>query len=629
MTFRPAAARPVSNRDLPHQLLRQITTLTLATVALGLSIGSEKHGSCADSRSVPNIVLILADDMGYGDIAAHGNPVIRTPQLDRLHAESVRLTDFHVDPTCSPTRGALMTGRYSHRVKVWHTIAAGNQLRAGELTMADAFRANGYRTAMFGKWHLGSNLPYRPMDRGFDEWLGQGDGGTGTTDDHFLNDRVNDYYIHNGERQRIDGWAPEVFFNSAIDFIHGRNKDDRPFFIYLCTYLPHHPITLPVPSWADDYKQKVDAGTAFFFAAIEQIDGLIGRLRNALHEERVEGDTILIFMTDNGGTVGVKLFNAGMRGHKGTVYDGGHRVPCFVHWPAGGLRLGEDITSLNAHIDVLPTLVDLCGLKLPRDVDFDGRSFHAQLLDAKAVVSDRTVFVEVQRTFQPEKWHGAAGMTSRWRLVNNKELYDIKNDPGQKQNVIADHPDVVASIRRDFESYWAKVSPGDRDCAEFIVGDDRDPETFLHASDWYLPNPPWNHASVAGGPSQAGDWRIRAARSGTYRFEVRRWPREADAELANVPTIHKTVDSWDASGPKPDLLYGDTHTKFKKLPVAAVRLMVGEKTQTLPAATGAKEVSFDLELETDRSYPVKAELLDGSGEVIAGGYYVYCRRAGR
>ncbi|GDX11879.1 hypothetical protein LBMAG57_36510 [Verrucomicrobiota bacterium] len=319
--------------------------------------------------------------MGYGDIAAHGNPVIHTPQLDRLHAESARLTDFHVDPTCSPTRSALMTGRYAHHVKVWHTIAGGNHLRADELTMADAFRANGYRTGMFGKWHLGSNLPYRPIDRGFDEWLGQGDGGTGTTDDHFLNDRVNDHFIHNGKRDKqIDGWAEDVFFNSAIDFIRSSKKVEKPFFIYLCSYTPHHPITLPDPASADVYKKRVNGETAVFFAAIEKIDAQIGRLRATLTEEGLDRDTILIFLTDNGGTGGVNVFNAGMRGKKGSNYDGGHRVPCFVHWPAGGLRQGEDIASLNAHIDVLPTLVDLCGLKLPREVNFDGRSFRAQLL---------------------------------------------------------------------------------------------------------------------------------------------------------------------------------------------------------------------------------------------------------
>ena len=335
-----------------------------AVIALGAAclVASPAALHAAASPKRPNVVVILVDDMGYGDIAAHGNRVIRTPQLDRLHAESVRLTDFHVDPTCSPTRAALMTGRYSHHVKVWHTIAEGNHLRASELTMADAFRANGYRTGMFGKWHLGSNLPYRPIDRGFDEWLGQGDGGTGTTDDHFLNDRVNDHFLHNGEWQQRNGWAEEVFFDSAMDFIRSSQKAEKPFFIYLCTYSPHHPITLADPASADAY--------------------------------------------------------------------------------------------------------------------------------AKAEAHDRTLFVERQRTFKPEKWRGAVGMTSRWRLVDNTELYDIKADPGQTNNVIADHPDVVATLCREFESYWAQVAPGDRDRAEFMVGDDCDPETFLHASDWYLPNPP-------------------------------------------------------------------------------------------------------------------------------------------
>lgn len=614
-------------REKDHEYMRSVFVRLKTVLALGAAclIASPAELPAAASQKKPNVVVILVDDMGYGDIAAHGNRVIRTPQLDRLHAESTRLTNFHVDPTCSPTRAALMTGRYSHHVKVWHTIAGGNHLRADELTMADAFRVNGYRTGMFGKWHLGSNLPYRPIDRGFDEWLGQGDGGTGTTDDHFLNDRVNDHFLHNGEWQNRNGWAEEVFFDSAIDFIRSSKKAAKPFFIYLCTYSPHHPITLPDSSSADAYAKTVDAGTAFFFTAIEKIDTQIGRLRAALAEAGLERDTILIFLTDNGGTVGVNVFNAGMRGQKGDVYDGGHRVPCFIHWPAGGLRQGADITSLNAHIDVLPTLVELCGLKLPREVAFDGRSFRAQLLDAKAEAPDRTLFVERQRTFTPEKWRGAVGMTSRWRLVDNTELYDLKADPGQTNNVITDHPDVVATIRREFESYWTKVTPGERDRAEFMVGDDRDPETFLHASDWYLPNPPWNHGAVAGGSPASGDWRIRAARSGVYRFEVRRWPREADAELGGVPAIHKTVDSWDVHGPKPDLLYGGASSKFKQLPVASVRLTVGEKAQSLPAATGAKEVLFDLELAAGCSYAVKAELLDHSGALIAGGYYVYCR----
>lgn len=577
------------------------------------------------ARERPNVIVILVDDMGYGDVAAHGNPAIRTPHLDRLHAQSARLTDFHVDPTCSPTRGALMTGKYAHRARVWHTIAAGNHLRAGEMTMADAFRANGYRTGMFGKWHLGANFPYRPIDRGFDEWLGQGDGGTGTTDDHFWNDRVNDHYLHNGEWKRIDGWTPEVFFNAAIQFARESGRARKPFFAYLCTYLPHTPVTLPDPAWADGYKGKVPDGTAFFFAAIERIDAQVGRLRAALAEAGLDRDTILIFLTDNGGTLGVKVFNAGMRGQKGDVYDGGHRVPCFIHWPAGRLRQGEDLPALNAHIDLLPTLVELCSLELPRAVDFDGRSIRPQLLDARAEVPDRTLFVERQRTFKPEKGQGAVGMTARWRLVDHAELYDIREDPGQTNNVIAAHPGVVARIREGFEAYWTKVSPGDRDRAVAIVGDERDPETFLHPSDWYLANPPWHHAAVAAGPPVVGDWMIRAARPGTYRFEVRRWPREADAPLDGVPAIGKTADAWDAAGRKPGLLYGFPNARFRALPVAAVRLTVDGKSRTRSAAVGTREVSFDLELEPSGAHEVKAELLDAAGATIAGGYYVYVR----
>ena len=597
-------------------------TKTLAAILFALCAAAP-----AFSQQKPNVIIIMTDDQGYGDIGAHGNPVLRTPNLDRLHAESARLTNFHVDPTCAPTRAALMTGRYPHRVKVWHTIAAGNHLRADQLTMANVFRANGYRTGMFGKWHLGSNLPYRPIDRGFDEWLGQGDGGTGTTDDHFLNDRVNDHYLHNGQWKQIDGWAPDVFFGAARRFIRESKQQEQPFFVYLCTYLPHTPHTIPDVSWADDYLDKVNRRTAFFFAVIEQLDARIGALRATLAEEGLDRDTILIFLTDNGGTEGVNVFNAGMRGQKGSVYDGGHRVPCLIHWPGGGLRHGEDIPALNAHIDVLPTLVELCGLELPREIDFDGRSFRDQLLDPATGVSDRTLFVEFQRVYQPKKWQRAVAMTTRWRLVDNTELYDIQADPGQQHNVIDRHPEVAAELRKAFDAYWADVTPGNRDRAVFLAGDDRQPELFLHSSDWHLADqPPWNHAQVAAGRPIPGDWMILPARSGTYRFEVRRWPRETDAPLAGAPEIHKTIDAWDAAGPKPDLIYGNENTTFKVLPVASVRLTVGGESKILPAADGAREITFEIELEADRSYEVKAEFLDSNGKVIAGGYYLYCRR---
>jgi arylsulfatase A-like enzyme len=198
---------------------------------------------------------------------------------------------------------------------------------------------------MFGKWHLGSNLPYRPIDRGFDEWLGKGDGGVGTTDDYFFNDRVNDHFIHNGERdQPIAGWEDEVFFNSAINFIRSSKKAEKPFFVYLPTYSVHHPVALPDPSRADDYKKKVDAGLAFFFASIEKVDAQIGRLRATLAEEGLDRDTILIFMTDNGGTQGVKLFNAGMQG----------KAAALISEVAASLAQMPNKVAIRGHTDAVP-----------------------------------------------------------------------------------------------------------------------------------------------------------------------------------------------------------------------------------------------------------------------------------
>ena len=215
----------------------------------------------------PNVILIMTDDQGYGDLACHGNPIIHTPHLDKLHSEGVRFTNFHVDPTCSPTRGALMSGKYSHRARAWHTICGGNFLRRSEVTMAEVFKATGYSTGMFGKWHLGGNYPYRPMDRGFDEWLGQGDGGTGTCADYLSNDRVNDMYLHNGEWEQHEGWAPDVLFKNAMRFIKHR-EHKTPFFIYLNPFMPHSTPTIPDKAWLEKHQAKIPLPPACLLACI-------------------------------------------------------------------------------------------------------------------------------------------------------------------------------------------------------------------------------------------------------------------------------------------------------------------------------------------------------------------------
>ncbi|MDN5213198.1 arylsulfatase [Fulvivirgaceae bacterium BMA12] len=571
----------------------------------------------------PNVILIMTDDQGYGDLSCHGNPYLETPNLDKLHAQAVRFTDFHVDPTCAPTRAALMTGKYAHHVGVWHTVSGGNHLRASEITMADVFKSSGYKTGIFGKWHLGSNYPYRPMDRGFDEWLGQGDGGTGTTDDWFDNDRVNDYYWHNGQREQINGFAPDVFYDAAIDFMRENKRNNKPFFIYLPTYLPHHPHTLPDTAWAENANSKVSKYVSYFFAGIKRIDRNIGKLRKALDASGASENTILIFMSDNGGTAGVKLFNAGMRGRKGQVYDGGHRVPFFIHWPNGKLKHGSDVNDLTSHIDVLPTLIDLCKLKVDQALAFDGRSFREQLIKPALSLPERTLFVETQRTHTSKRWVKTAGMTNRWRLIDNTELYDMENDPGQTSNVIDKFPEVATKIRQEHERYWSKVTPADRDQPRFIIGHPNDPETFLTPSDWYLPDVPWNHAQVAAGSPHAGAWQIAAAKDGVYRFEIRRWPREANAHIRGIPDFeYKATDAWNASGGVKRLIYGD---QMVALPVRSIKLDVGAYSRIKTINEDDTNAVFEVPMKAGNTQ-VKGVMLDRDGKVIGGAYYVYVTR---
>ncbi len=593
--------------------------MPLRTVPLVLALAWPASIAVTAEVDRPNVVIVMTDDQGYGDIGAHGNPILRTPHLDELHRTSVRFTDFHVDPTCSPTRGALLTGKYSHRAGVWHTISGGNHLRASETTIAEVFKTAGYRTAMFGKWHLGNNYPYRPIDRGFDEWLGQGDGGTGTTDDHFFNDRVNDVYYHNGRREARPGWAPDVFFDAAIDWIERREKD-APFFVYLTTYVPHSPHTIADKAWADAYRKKgVGVATAYFFASVERVDRNIGRLRKCLADERLTRDTIFVFLTDNGGTGGCRVFNAGMRGRKGSPYDGGHRVPCFVHWPAGGWNEPLDVPQLTAHIDLFPTLIDLCKVPLPGPIAFDGRSLVPLRSGREALWPERTLCVELQRNLHPKKGKSCAVLTERWRWVNSAELYDIEKDPGQKSDVAAQHPEVVSRLRAEFDAYWKHVSPGHRAPPRPIVGTKHLAETFLHSSELRGGRTQWNHAHVAAGNRAEGSWAIRVAVEGRYAFEVRRWPREVAAPMRGVPADEKRVDAWVHDRPVTAMIYGK---KLTALPVHAVRLEVGGISRTVDVeATDAKVVfHFDLDAgDTD----VKATMLDAKKNAIGSAYYVY------
>lgn len=422
--------------------------------------------SFAGPGEKPNVIIVMTDDQGYGDLSLTGNPLLKTPNMDRLAREGVQLTDFHVDSYCTPTRAALMTGRYSHRVGGWGTVQGRNMLRDDEVTMAEVFRHNGYRTGHFGKWHLGTNYPYRPIDRGFDVWLGKGDGGTGCTTDYWGNDRVNDRYIHNGqwEEQPRPGFEGDVFFDAAMQFI--RENKGQPFFTYLAVYNPHTPCSVPDSKWLEPYEgKKAPAG---FYAAIARIDENLGRLRQLLKDEGCAENTLLIFLSDNGTARGEKVFNAGMRAKKASPYDGGHRVPCFLSWPSGGFTMPATVNRLTAHLDLLPTLVDLCALQLPRPVQFDGVSLKPLLVNPRTDWPERTIILGTPHnqtganSTTPVFGRNSSVMSGRWRLVNARELYDIAADPGQQRDVAREHPQVVKDLQAAYAHYWTDVSAKDK-----------------------------------------------------------------------------------------------------------------------------------------------------------------------
>lgn len=566
---------------IPHRSFMKTAAFSLF-ISLGLTLAS----FAADK---PNVIIVITDDQGYGDLSCHGNPRLKTPHLDALHKESVRLTDYHVSPTCAPTRSALMTGHFANRTGVWHTINGRSILRQNEVTMARVFKDGGYGTMMVGKWHLGDNYPSRPEDKGFDEVYRHGGGGVGQTPDYWDNAYFDGSYFHNGKVEPAKGFCTDVFFDQAMGFMKAQAAKKSPFFVYLCTNAPHGPNHSP-EKFADPYAD-LGTGTAHFFGMIANIDENMGRLSAFLKESGLEEDTILIFTTDNGTAGGTKVFDAGMRAAKGSEYDGGHRVPFFIRWPASGLTGGRDVDRLTAHVDILPTFIDLLKLPAPAGVKFDGTSI-VPLLKGKAEGwPDRVLVTDSQRIHTPVKWRKSSVMTDRWRLINGKELYDIESDPGQKTDRAKDYPEIVERLRKDYETWWSSMEPSFSDDCEITLGNDADNPATLTAHDWLLPEEkmsPWNHSAIRAEKGEAqGAWAVNVEQAGRYRIELRRWPVEA-----NKPIAADLPPGADVPGVK-----AYRTTPGKGFPATKASLEVaGQKAESKIADPQATGVTFELDL---------------------------------
>ena len=476
----------------------------------------------------PNVILIMTDDQGYGDLACHGNTIIDTPNMDRLHSQSVRFTNFHVSPTCAPTRAALMTGLYTNRTGVWHTIGGRSLLRKDKVTMAEVFKENEYHTAIFGKWHLGDNYPFRPQDRGFLEVLIHGAGGVGQTPDFFDNDYYNDTYIHNGKLKEYIGYCTDIWFKEAIKYIE--RQKHNPFFCYISTNAPHSPFYVD-NKYIEPYKGIKNIPSNEFYGMITNVDDNIGILTKKLEDLGIADNTILIFMTDNGSSMGDKkientiAFNAGMRGKKNSEYDGGHRVPFFIKYPNGKLEAGKEIKNISAHIDVLPTLIELCGLKLNKPINFDGKSLMPLINGSEENWSERLLITDSQRVEHPIKWRKSAVMSDNWRLVNGEELYNMVDDPGQTNDVALEEPKKVKKFRKAYDTWWDDVSLDFDDFQAIIIGSPKENPVNLTSHDWHSNTQvPWNHKHIRSGLQGNGFWVLDIESTGIYEITLSRWP---------------------------------------------------------------------------------------------------------
>lgn len=567
----------------------------------------------------PNVLIIMTDDQGIGDLGCHGNPWLKTPNLDAFYQDAVRMTDFHVSPVCTPTRSAIMTGRYPINNGAWATYKGRDGLSEGTMTMAEVFRRNGYRTGIFGKWHLGDNYPARPTDCGFDFAVHHKAGGVGELSDYWGNSYFDDVYYVNNEPKRFEGYCTDVWFRETMKFMV--DSVEQPFFIYLPTNAPHSPFLVD-GKYAEPYQHLEGSHIprAEFYGMLANIDENFGKLEDLLRESGLARNTIVLFLTDNGsggglnkeGTLG---HNHGFRGKKGHKTEGGHRVPFFIRWPAGGIRGGRDIPDLTAHIDLLPTLASLCQLKIPDDLILDGVDFSTVLQDKNYKLDPRTLYVHHRQDWRPPMDEDQTCiMTEKWRLVHGTELYDIENDRFQEADLAGQYPEVVAKLL-ERNRIFLKRAKSRKEYNEFpvhIVGNDRQLEVVLtiqHAIGEGTGI--WKAEHVAAGVKNLNNTHaIKVEREGTYRISCQRWPKECPGPILGIPKKNPKGAMYNYQAISPD----------------KVRIRIANQILEKDIMPEDDAVHFKVNLEKGKTFLVN-DFIEGTDQY--GIYYTYIEFLGR
>lgn len=462
-----------------------VSFTVLACIIFAITSTTQLHAAQTDtasthstlSNSRVNIILVMTDDQGYGDLSCHGNPILKTPNIDKLYEQSARFTDFHASPTCAPTRAALMSGQAPFKNGITHTILERDRMTLKATTIAQVLKQAGYTTGIFGKWHLGDEDPYQPHNRGFDETFIHGAGGIGQSYPGSQGDAPDTGYFnpiikHNNKFVQTKGYCTDVFFKQALAWIKKcKDNKNKPFFLYLPTNAPHSPYIVD-KKYSDVYKDKGADVPEKFFGMIANIDDNMAVLMQKLEEWSLADNTLLIFMTDNGTAAGSKVFNAGMKGAKCSITEGGSRVPLFMRLP-GKIKPGEDISRLTRHYDLFPTFADIAGAKDTAKLNLDGRSLLPLLDNPEAEWSDRYTFFHLGR------WNkkGAAGnwgkgdtnpdnykhekfavRNEKFRLVG-KGLFNIDEDPAETKDVAGQYPEVAEEMLKAYDAWWDEIRP--------------------------------------------------------------------------------------------------------------------------------------------------------------------------
>ncbi len=568
----------------------------------------------------PNVIVIITDDQGYGDFSAHGNPVLKTPNMDQFRESAVRFTDFHVAPMCSPTRGQLMTGIDAMKNGCTAVCEGRSMMRADLPTMANFFAESGYATGHFGKWHLGDSYPHRPEDRGFQETIHHRAWGITSLADHWEN-HTDVYYdpilSHNGVDKKFEGYCTDIFFDETMKWIDQQAQEEKPFFVYLPTNTPHVPDIAPekyLEPYVGDFEGK--KMPTHFYGMIANLDENLGRLENFLEEKKLKDNTIVIYLADNGtqSTLAKEIFNAGMREKKTSVYEGGHRVPLFIRWPNGELQHGKNIAEMVQVQDLLPTLIELCELKsIESPLPFDGTSLAGLLTGDSSELPDRKLVVQYRSSGEP--WDPAVVMWNEWRLLRPKkgrnpqppnaalELYNLAEDPGQTTNVIEQNAEIADAMKAHYETWYADAKPLFDKPRWITLGSKNANPVILYSQDWvgdYCDNPGGLRKATA-----VGYWNVDVDQAGIYEIELRRWPKESGKTL---------TEGWN--GPE-DL--GSAR------PISVANLQVADSNHTIDVRPSETHASFQVKLPAGRTQ-LATRFMDNKDHSLGSAIYVYVNR---